>query len=182
MSNPTLSPQTQTLRNLAMGAFLCYSVLMKKCSKCNIVKPFKDFCKESHAKSGLRSRCKSCRNYDKKQYRKTEKAVMQDRKYKKSAQYKLTHNTEKRKRSRRNNHLIKNFGLSIESYEKLLKMQKGVCAICLQVCSTGKELAVDHCHSTGRIRGLLCTKCNMGIGFLDDDIKLLTSAIKYLSS
>ena len=48
------------------------------------------------------------------------------------------------------------------------------------VCTTGKRLAVDHCHKTGKIRGLLCTKCNIGLGYFNDDVILLKNSIRYL--
>lgn len=68
------------------------------------------------------------------------------------------------------------FGLDPEGYETLLRTQKGKCAICRKK----RKLVVDHDHVTGRVRGLLCQPCNMGIGGLDDDVKLLRRAIKYL--
>lgn len=75
----------------------------------------------------------------------------------------------------------KNTGCSQEYYDILYKRQSGCCAICnTHVSMLKKNLAADHCHETGEIRGLLCTKCNMGIGYFDDDVVLLESAISYL--
>lgn len=56
----------------------------------------------------------------------------------------------------------KRYGIEItpKGYEKLLKQQNEVCAICGKVNKSGKALAVDHCHLDGKIRGLLCTWCN----------------------
>lgn len=56
------------------------------------------------------------------------------------------------------------YGISIETYDTILKSQDGVCALCTKSCATGKRLAVDHCHSTGKIRGLLCSHCNRSLG------------------
>lgn len=72
------------------------------------------------------------------------------------------------------------FGISVVEYDALLAKQSGVCAICSQVCSTGNHLAVDHDHNTGRIRGLLCSRCNRAIGLLGDDLARLQQAIAYL--
>lgn len=73
------------------------------------------------------------------------------------------------------------FGITIDDYEKLLTNQKFCCAICERHMSEFKRsLAVDHNHSTGQIRGLLCLNCNNGIGKLKDDIQLLEKAIRYL--
>lgn len=76
--------------------------------------------------------------------------------------------------------LKKLYGLTIEDYERLLSEQNGVCAICKRVCKTGRRLAVDHCHETGRVRGLLCANCNHVLGKLNDDVELLQAAVSYL--
>lgn len=68
-----------------------------------------------------------------------------------------------------------------EGYDKLLAQQGEVCAICRKPCRTGRELAVDHCHGTGKGRGLLCFHCNTGIGKLNDDPELLKRAVVYLA-
>ena len=70
--------------------------------------------------------------------------------------------------------------LSNDDYNELLYAQKGVCKICDKACSTGKRLSVDHKHGTRIVRGLLCLKCNAGIGMFQDSPGLLFSAIKYL--
>lgn len=74
------------------------------------------------------------------------------------------------------------FGLSIEQYEMMLDAQNGVCAICKQPeTSRGFQfLSVDHSHRTGEIRGLLCNKCNLALGLMQDDPKLLRAAALYL--
>lgn len=83
--------------------------------------------------------------------------------------------------ARRAQNLKKNFGLTIEQYDALLLAQGGTCAICREVCGTGKRLAVDHDHETGEIRGLLCFDCNSGIGKLKDNRALLLRAAEYLT-
>ena len=75
------------------------------------------------------------------------------------------------------------YGITIEEYNRLLKKQRGRCAICkLSEDEHTNSLAVDHCHSTGNIRGLLCARCNTGIGMLKDNIEVLKSAITYLEN
>ena|SRR3990167_3180392 len=87
-----------------------------------------------------------------------------------------------------NSNLKKNYGITIEQYYKMHKDQNGVCAICKGNEKsvdhhTGKirRLTVDHCHATGKIRGLLCSCCNRGLGSFNDRQDVLQNAIKYLS-
>lgn len=62
----------------------------------------------------------------------------------------------------------------------MLDDQGGVCAICSKEDAAGKRLAVDHCHETGKVRGLLCLKCNTVLGKMNDEVNLLKKAIAYL--
>ncbi len=88
---------------------------------------------------------------------------------------------EKLRETDRRHHLKKNFGLTVEQYEQMERRQHGMCAICA-TRNPGQRLAVDHCHDTGAVRGLLCLRCNVGIGMLNDDPKLLAEAILYLEA
>jgi len=83
-------------------------------------------------------------------------------------------------------HQLGKYGLTIDTYNKMLAEQAGVCAICKgqeTVRGRGgklKKLSVDHCHTTNAVRGLLCHYCNVGIGYLKDDPEILRAAHKYL--
>lgn len=74
------------------------------------------------------------------------------------------------------------YGISADEYDKMLDAQMGKCAICGadQKKNRGHTLAVDHCHKSGMVRGLLCHICNRGIGLLQDSPALLEKAAKYL--
>lgn len=74
------------------------------------------------------------------------------------------------------------YGITLEEYNMLLEEQGGNCAICSKPPDSGraKYLYVDHCHNTIKIRGLLCSNCNKGIGFFRDDPELIEKAINYL--
>lgn len=74
---------------------------------------------------------------------------------------------------------LRNYGLTKDDYEILLKHQDGRCAICRSP-PKGKRLAVDHCHTTGRVRGLLCEPCNHGLGKFADDPERCRAAAAYL--
>lgn len=74
-----------------------------------------------------------------------------------------------------------NFGISADEYMKMFSKQDGKCAICGTPNGVYKKsLAVDHCHKTQKIRGLLCLKCNHALGQMGDSIDLLRRAISYL--
>lgn len=75
-------------------------------------------------------------------------------------------------------HLRSRYGITIDQYEEMLQRQGGLCAICH---IAHEKLVVDHCHGTGRVRGLLCNTCNAGIGYLQDDPLLVFRAVSYLS-
>jgi Recombination endonuclease VII len=76
--------------------------------------------------------------------------------------------------------LDKKYSMSAQDYDILLEKQHGVCAICHDLPGERRALSVDHDHNTGFVRGLLCTKCNAGLGLFKDDIRLLAAAIVYL--
>lgn len=71
------------------------------------------------------------------------------------------------------------YGLSYMRWLELLRDQDGLCAICGSE-NDGKTLAVDHDHATGKVRGLLCKRCNLMIGFASDDPNIMRQAIEYL--
>jgi hypothetical protein len=75
-----------------------------------------------------------------------------------------------------------NYGISLSTYDLMFIEQGGVCAICHlpQKSTRNERLAIDHCHETGKVRGLLCDGCNRGIGLLKDDYRILSSAASYL--
>lgn len=80
------------------------------------------------------------------------------------------------------NNLRYNYGLTEEQYEALLRDQGGVCAICGKVDGSGRRLSVDHCHTTGQVRGLLCNGCNTSLGGLKDSPENMGGALIYLTA
>ena len=86
-------------------------------------------------------------------------------------------------KKRRTKEIIKNdnlwnmYGIDLEDYKRMYQMQDGKCRICRADFPT---LAVDHCHNTSNIRGLLCRGCNVGLGNFKDSIENLRNAIIYL--
>jgi hypothetical protein len=72
------------------------------------------------------------------------------------------------------------YGISMDEYKAMLARQGGVCAICRQ--QSARALSVDHCHTTGKVRGLLCQTCNSGLGSYRDDPSLTRAATAYLEA
>jgi hypothetical protein len=85
------------------------------------------------------------------------------------------------------NYQVKKYGITLDQYNQILQKQKCLCVICLQpetlVDSKSKKvrrLCVDHNHLTGKVRGLLCDKCNRGLGNFQDNTAILSMATNYL--
>lgn len=87
----------------------------------------------------------------------------------------------KNKDKRRHYALKENYGIGLDQYNDMLKQQNECCKICNQHKDLfDRALAVDHCHATGKVRGLLCKNCNMMLGKAKERIDVLKAAIKYL--
>jgi hypothetical protein len=178
---------------------------MKRCTKCGETKPSSEFHKDSGRPDGLYIWCKDCQrakskawreaNADKhkasvKAWRKAnrERARAYDKawlaknpdKQREYLERYRTKNPEQYERVQRSGHLRRTYGLTIEDYDAMLDAQGGVCALCGAEPSPKRRLCVDHCHSTGAIRQLLCQRCNRTLGLFDDDPGWFTRAAEYL--
>lgn len=154
---------------------------MKKCSVCKIEKSFDNFYTDkSSKKDGFHHRCKPCCKENQKKVRNTSRHKEYVKLYREK-------NKEKIRQQYRNSGLKRNYGITIDEYKILLLKQNNRCAICKQLESTMSRrtnrpflMSVDHDHKTGRIRGLLCGRCNLALGGFKDDPVLLQEAINYL--
>lgn len=81
----------------------------------------------------------------------------------------------------KSSYIRRKYGLTLEQFETMLQQQNNKCLICGEPESIDRALAIDHCHHTGKVRGLLCNRCNHTIGLVEDSIEILQSAITYLS-
>ena len=146
---------------------------MKTCSICKIEKELDKFNIRIDNKDGYEGHCKQCRN-EKRKINPNFKEIAD----KASKKFEV-----KRKGKRWGYHLSKTYGLNENDYYKMLEEQNYSCAICK--LPVDKEMhygkfVVDHCHTTGKVRGLLCNKCNLMLGNARDDIRILQEGIKYL--
>lgn len=93
-----------------------------------------------------------------------------------------TANKHKAVQAMRRQNLKDRYGLTLDEYDRMYDSQEGKCAICKRVGGTSRmeRLHVDHSHETGQIRGLLCFRCNTGIGMLGDTVDALSRAVAYL--
>jgi hypothetical protein len=145
---------------------------MKKCTKCAAEKALEFFNKDKRQKDGHFYYCKVCCSVkDKLRY------VNNSDKMGKAAK----EHYEKNRATVRNRHLKKLYGIDLTHYDDMRKQQMFSCLICKEHEDTLKRgLYVDHCHTTGKVRGLLCQSCNFLLGMAKDDQNILKQAIKYL--
>jgi hypothetical protein len=73
------------------------------------------------------------------------------------------------------------YGITLEEYNSLLEKQNNKCSICLRESPTGYNWHIDHSHDSNKVRGILCSKCNQGLGLFEDNIESLHRAIEYLN-
>lgn len=132
---------------------------------------------DSRAKDG---RCKICKGDKDKRY--IAKDINRLEKRKQRSKEWRNNNPEQSKIMIRNATLISRFGISLEEYTALLEKQGGVCALCgqLERMKGKKNLSVDHNHKTGKIRALLCHRCNAALGYASDDADLLRRMADYV--
>jgi hypothetical protein len=140
---------------------------MKTCKNCLVEKPLEEYYTHKRTRDGKGSWCKKCL------------IAQTAEKRKDPVQKELWKEYGRRS-------LLKNrYGITANEYDLMVSEQNGKCAICNTNTAGGRgagsRLAVDHDHTTGQVRGLLCSMCNQGIGMFKDDTELLRKAIDYLS-
>jgi hypothetical protein len=151
---------------------------MKTCPKCGKTKKISEWSKNKKRHDGLQSWCKECMYEKQKIWRNKNKE-----KWKSYSRKYYYDDVDKYRKLGREQHLRSNYNMTFECYNKMFKNQKGKCAICKTSDSSagrGDRFYIDHCHETGKVRGLLCHYCNASLGGFRDDIKILKTAIRYL--
>lgn len=155
------------------------SIQQKFCNTCQETKPVSQFYKNRSKDDGLTSQCKSCVNKAYRKYmdnpkRKEHKRARDMERY--YARPRIARTPERQHADS----LKRWHGMTVAEYNAMVRAQFGKCAICGSPPKEGYKLFVDHCHETGKIRGLLCNSCNMAIGKLGDTLESLTRVVKYL--
>lgn len=164
----------------------------KKCQRCSKVIEVGRFYKDKTRKDGLSAYCIRCESDRKKEARENNPELVE--KHKKNNRVWYQNNKQKNKdrsdkwkeenpAKYREWNLKRRFGISLEEYDTILYSQGCCCAICgIHRDYINEHLSVDHCHSSGKIRGLLCKSCNSGLGFFQDDLEIMNKALKYLTA
>ena len=169
----------------------------KVCTDCKIAKPSNEFSKNNQTKDGIARQCKDCSKNRMKVYINLPKEIpspikkCEDCELNKTPEEFSKHLSGKDglrdtcKICNRKNKLKKKYGIDSKDYDAMLRKQDGLCAICKKPETSVRSgkfllLAVDHCHKTGRVRGLLCSACNRGLGLFYDNPFSLDTAAKYL--
>jgi len=145
----------------------------KQCPKCkNILS--EDKFNKSNRRDGLQTYCRSCHN------------SIQREKYNNDPMAKVKRQLRAGRRkslkpeAQRRSELKRLYGITLEQYVEMFVKQNEVCAVCKNSCITKKSLSVDHDHETGKVRGLLCNRCNRALGMFMDDENILLSAAAYV--
>jgi hypothetical protein len=160
---------------------------MKRCRKCGGLKPLMALYREQRCRDGYRNDCKACFAARSKQWylRNREHVIARVKTWQEAnpERVKATRDAARPRRREidRDARLRRVFGLSSDQYAAMLADQGGGCALCGRIPPPGRSLHVDHHHATGVVRGLLCFRCNAGIGQFREDPIRLADAIVYLS-
>ena len=160
----------------------------RKCCNCGKVKPLSGFSIDNGTGGcdGLHRECRGCQSIRHKCYYNKNKREICERTKRNHRQRRLSSSWRLKERTNRCASNIKRYGITVEQYDQMFEEQDGVCAICgkPQTMVHGKSgvlmrLYIDHDHKTGRVRGLLCSSCNLRLAVLEDK-EFCKNSMKYL--
>lgn len=160
----------------------------KSCRICGQLKPVSEFYEMAGMADGHRNECKAC-NLQQKRERylrdpEVAKARVKKWQHDNAERYNAAQRARRQrpevKAAERGGHLKRKFGLTSEQYDEMFEHQGGVCWICGEPPAESQALDVDHDHTTGEVRALLCRNCNQGIGKFHENPELLMTAAAYL--
>jgi hypothetical protein len=136
-----------------------------------VSKPKTAFHKNSQKSSGLRTDCRDCRNTYRREYRKQHRE-----------KFLAYENSDESKQRTFVQKLKREYGITLDIYNEMVKSQNNLCKICEKPENHKNKirLSVDHCHKTGKVRSLLCHKCNIVLGLINEDEFILGKIQNYL--
>jgi hypothetical protein len=149
------------------------------CTRCSTEKPISEMAARLDRKN-RRGHCKTCQQTYLKEYHAIYREVPENKERQKQAT--VAWRKGLTKDQRRHKSLVKNFGISLSDYEGMLVRQDGGCAICRiwEPFTVSGAFPVDHDHSTGAIRQLLCLKCNQALGLFNENPAAMEAAATYV--
>lgn len=161
----------------------------KLCARCGETKQVEEFPERKGRKDGRHPYCRPCEQQYHREYRKKnrealnkKRAAYHRRRYAENPEYYRNRikSDDPAVKKRREEYMRRfRYGLEPEDFNRMVAEQNGLCAICGG--PPGKKgLVVDHCHTTGEVRALLCMQCNIGLGSFKDDLEVMATAIAYL--
>lgn len=169
---------------------------LKLCRTCGETKPLTDFGNRGDRPCGKRAKCKACANeynraylpaWSRKPESKAKLKAYAARNYVANRERIMARhkewrraNPEAAKRLSREGLLRRRYGLTAAAFSAMLGKQDGRCAICVKILDRGRRTHIDHCHTTDRVRSLLCAECNAGLGIMRDDPEILRRAADYI--
>lgn len=144
----------------------CKNATEKICKKCSLLKSLEDFTKLARGEFGRDTQCRDCKHLSEKHY---------------------YYNSDKIRKNRTRQQRVRKYNLTDTEYQNMISRQNNCCAICLILLddtidntNTNIRPRIDHCHTTGIVRGILCGQCNVGLGHFYDNEESLLNAILYL--
>ena len=146
-------------------------MIAKICTKCGELKPLTDFCKDRAKGDGHQTYCRECNKLHCKKYKDTHKTDCAKRR-------KNWRKTKPGKKARRRWQLKRKYGLTLDEHRLMYILQNGRCKICGEHVDYDK-IKTDHCHRSGKVRGLLCNRCNFLLAAIDDKM-FFDNALRYL--
>ena len=138
--------------------------MTKKCSRCGKVKELTEFSPQKKGKHGRHNQCRVCsRKSNREYYRRhpTKSKTKRDARFDKIVRFPLIGDMDK------------------EKFSEFITTYTG-CEICGEKCETRSRLSIDHDHKTNQVRGFICLRCNMLLGYARDDVRILLKAVEYL--
>jgi hypothetical protein len=156
-----IDPLASVHRRTYVAVAMLLMELSKRCGACGQLRELSLFVKDASTKDGRHVTCTLCRNS------------------KRRRQYAAQPETRAYFKRR---HVLRTYGLTPQQYDAMLAAQDGKCAACSDALTPGKATHVDHCHATGRVRGILCNGCNTALGHAQDDPSRLRALADYLDA
>lgn len=158
--------------------------MTKQCNKCGEIKDVNDFyprmnrCKKCHKNICTEWSRNNKEKVDQSRYKWRGKPGSREKEREASKRWQREHPQESSRIRLRAQ--VKLYGLTLEQYEQMEKQQNGCCAICQKV--PDRRLDIDHNHTTGKVRSLLCSNCNTSVGLLQEDSNLAMKLVEYLQA